>query len=145
MATRPAYFLFSLVLLLSAAAAQGGTVEVEGQGDPDLYVVKVHADWCGSCKALAPILDEVRQAVASEPVLFLKLDVTDDALTAQSRLLSAALDIEEIFKANNKTGLVLLVDPAGNTLLEVLTRKNSAAEMTAKIQGHLAAMEQAEE
>ncbi len=144
MAIRCTSFLFSLALLLSPAAARAGTVEVEGQGEPDLYVVKVHADWCGSCKALAPILDEVRGAVGEESVLFLKLDVTDAALTSQSRLLAAALDIEEIFKANNKTGLVLLVDPAGNTLLEVLTGENSAAEMTAKIQAHLAAMEKEE-
>ena len=143
MATRTNLLLFSLALLLSASTARAGTVEVEGQGGPDLYVVKVHADWCGSCKALAPILDEVRQAAADESVLFLTLDVTDAALTAQARLLSAALEIEEIFKANNKTGLVLLVDPAENTLLELLTRKNSAAEMTARIQAHLAALAEA--
>ena len=145
MTTRRTFFLFSFALLFSAAAARAAAVEVEGQGGPDLYLVKVHADWCGSCKALAPILDEVRKAVADESVLFLTLDVTDAALTAQSRLLSAALDIEEIFKANNKTGLVLLVDPEGNTLLETLTRKNPAAEMTTKIQAHLAALEEAEE
>ena len=140
MTTRSTIFLFSLALVLSASAARAAAVEVEGQGGPNLYVVKVHADWCGSCKALAPILDEVRQAVAAESVLFLTLDVTDAALTAQARLLAAALDIEEIFKANNKTGLVLLVDPEDDTLLEVLTRKNPAADMTARIKGHLTAM-----
>lgn len=134
--------LFSLALLLMASPALAGTVQVDGEGSPALYVVKVHADWCGSCKALAPVLEEVRESLADEPVLFLELDVTDEARTAQARLLTAALGIEDHLKANNKTGLVLLIDPGDNALLETLTRKNSADEMVGKIQGHIATTEE---
>lgn len=135
--------LFSLALLLMASPALAGTVQVDGEGSPALYVVKVHADWCGSCKALAPVLEEVRESLADEPVLFLELDVTDEARTAQARLLTAALGIEDHLKANNKTGLVLLIDPGdNNALLETLTRKNSADEMVGKIQGHIATTEE---
>ena len=130
--------LFSLALLLMASPAFAGTVEVDGEGSPALYVVKVHADWCGSCKALAPVLEEVRETLASEPVLFLELDVTDAARTAQARLLSVALGIEDHLKANNKTGLVLLINPEDKALIETLTRENSAGEMVGKIEGHLA-------
>lgn len=134
--------LFSLALLLMASPALAGTVQVDGEGRPALYVVKVHADWCGSCKALAPVLEEVRESLADEPVLFLELDVTDEARTAQARLLTAALGIEDHLKANNKTGLVLLINPGDNALLETLTRKNSADEMVGKIQGHIATTEE---
>ena len=134
--------LFSLALLLMASPALAGTVQVDGEGHPALYVVKVHADWCGSCKALAPVLEEVRESLADEPVLFLELDVTDEARTAQARLLTAALGIEDHLKANNKTGLVLLIDPGDNALLETLTRKNSADEMVGKIEGHIATTEE---
>ena len=130
--------LFSLALLLMASPALAGTVQVDGEGSPTLYVVKVHADWCGSCKALAPVLEEVRETLASEPVLFLELDVTDEARTAQARLLSVALGIEDHLKANNKTGLVLLINPEDKALLETLTRKNSADEMVDKIERHIA-------
>ena len=75
--------LFSLALLLMASPALAGTVQVDGEGSPALYVVKVHADWCGSCKALTPVLEEVREALADDPVLFLELDVTDEARTAK--------------------------------------------------------------
>lgn len=135
--------LATLTLLLSTAPAVAATVPVEGQGDPALYVVKVHADWCGSCQALVPLLEEVRKVVTDQPVLFLELDVTDAALTAQSRLMAAALGVEEHFKANNKTGLVLLIDSSDKTLLDTLTRKNSAEEMTAKIRAHLSTTGQA--
>lgn len=134
--------LFSLALLLMASPALAGTVQVDGEGSPALYVVKVHADWCGSCKALAPVLEEVRESLADEPVLFLELDVTDEARTAQARLLTAALGIEDHLKANNKTGLVLLINPGDNALLETLTRKNSADEMVGKIKGHIATTEE---
>lgn len=137
----PARSLFptAVALLLTATSAPAGTVPVEGRGEPALYVVKVHADWCGSCQALSPVLKDVRKAVADRPVLFLDLDVTDPALTAQARLLAAALDIEDHFKANNKTGLVLLINATDKALLETLTRKNSAEEMAGKIEAHFAA------
>ena len=134
--------LFSLALLLMASPALAGTVQVDGEGSPALYVVKVHADWCGSCKALSPVLEKVRESLADEPVLFLELDVTDEARTAQARLLTAALGIEDHLKANNKTGLVLLINPGDNALLETLTRKSSADEMVGKIKGHIATTEE---
>ncbi len=135
--------LTALAFLLAPAPTLAGTVSIEGDGDPTLYVVKVHADWCGSCTALAPILKEVQAGVSDKPVLFVELDVTDSTLTSQARLLAAALDIEALFKANNTTGLVLLIDAQDHTLLETATKQNSAAEIVGKIETHLAAAEQA--
>ena len=134
--------LTALALLLAPAPTLAGTVQVEGEGDPALYVVKVHADWCGSCTALVPILEEVQAGVADQPVLFVQLDVTDSTLTSQARLLAAALDVEDHFKANNQTGLVLLINAQDHTLLETVTKQNSAAEIVGKIKTHLAAPEQ---
>ncbi len=139
MRTRCTLAVAALTLLLTAGPGHAGTVAVDGQGDPALYVVKVHADWCGTCTALVPVLEEVRTSLADKPVLFLELDVTDAKRTAQSRLLAAALGIEEHFKANNRTGLILLIDPARKAVVETLTRKNPAEEMTGKIMGHIAA------
>ena len=131
--------LAALAFLLVPAPTLAGTVPVEGEGDPALYVVKVHADWCGSCTALVPILEEVQAGVADHPVLFVQLDVTDSTLTSQARLLAAALEVEDHFKANNKTGLVLLINAEDHTLLETVTKQNSAAEIVGKIKTHLAA------
>ena len=143
MLTQCALALAALAFLLAPTPALAGTVPVEGEGDPALYVIKVHADWCGSCTALVPILKEVRAAVADQAVLFVELDVTDSTLTSQARLLAAALDVEDHFKANNKTGLVLLINPQDHTLLETVTKQNSAAEIVGKIETHLAAAEPA--
>lgn len=137
--------LTALTFLLAPAPTLAGTVQVEGEGDPSLYVVKVHADWCGSCTALVPILEEVQAGVADQPVLFVQLDVTDSTLTSQARLLAAALDVEDHFKANNQTGLVLLINAQDHTLLETVTKQNTAAEIVGKIKTHLAAQAKQEE
>ena len=139
MLTKCVLTLTALAFLLAPAPTLAGTVPVEGEGDPALYVVKVHADWCGSCTALVPILEEVQAGVADQAVLFVELDVTDSTLTSQARLLAAALDVEEHFKANNQTGLVLLINAQDHTLLETVTKQNSAAEIVGKIETHLAA------
>lgn len=145
MQARRTLSLIALAFLFATAPAFAGTVEVEGEGTPALYVVKVHADWCGSCKALVPILDEVRETMSAEPVLFLTLDVTDEDRTGQARLLAAALGIEEHLKTNNKTGLVLVINPSDKALLETLTRENTADEMIGKIEGHIAVTEDDED
>lgn len=139
MLTQCVLTLTALAFLFTPAPSLAGPVPIEGEGDPALYVIKVHADWCGSCKALVPILKEVQAEVADQPVLFVELDVTDSTLTSQARLLAAALDVEDHFKANNKTGLVLLINAQDHTLLETVTKQNSAAEIVGKIETHLAA------
>lgn len=139
MLNRCAFALAALALLLAPAPNFAAAVPVEGEGGPDIYVAKVHADWCGSCQTLVPILEEVQAGVADEPVLFVQLDVTDSTRTAQARLLAAALGVEDHLKANNKTGLVLLIDAGDNSLLETVTKLNPAAEIVGKIETHLAA------
>ena len=137
MLTRCVSALAALAFLLAPAPTLAAAVAVEGEGGPDLYVAKVHADWCGSCKTLVPILEEVQAGVADEPVLFVQLDVTDSTRTAQARLLAAALGVEEHLKANNKTGLVLLIDAGDTSLLETVTKLNPAAEIVGRIGDHL--------
>lgn len=41
-------------------------------------VVDVHADWCPTCRAQAPILEELRQERQSANVLFVKVDFDTD-------------------------------------------------------------------
>lgn len=139
MLTRCVFTLAAATLCLSQSPTFAAAVPVEGEGGPELYVAKVHADWCGSCKTLVPILEEVQAGVADKPVLFVQLDVTDSTRTAQARLLAAALGVEDHLKANNKTGLVLLIDAGDNSLLETVTKLNPAAEIVGKIETHLTA------
>ncbi|MEL7189332.1 MAG: thioredoxin domain-containing protein [Pseudomonadota bacterium] len=41
-------------------------------------VVDVYADWCPTCRAQAPILDELRKEKQSKDVLFIKVNFDDE-------------------------------------------------------------------
>ena len=69
------YFLPLFILLLFSTTSVYGD-EVKGDG---LYAITFHADWCGSCKALEPLMSKARGKadLDNENVLFITLDLTD--------------------------------------------------------------------
>ncbi len=48
------------------------------QGKGKTIVVDVYADWCPTCRAQAPILDELRSEKASGNVQFVKVNFDDE-------------------------------------------------------------------
>lgn len=132
--------LFALTgLMLSIApATEAGTVPVEGQGDPEVYVIEIYADWCGNCKALAPSVANLKEQFSGKPVLFLSLDLTDEKRTEHTRMLAAALGIEQALKNHNRTGQLLVYKPSEKKVTAIITKKKSLAEMTAAIESALA-------
>ncbi|HEY8419601.1 MAG TPA: thioredoxin [Clostridia bacterium] len=57
--------------------------EQEVLNSPNTVVVDFWANWCGPCKALAPILDEIEKEMGDK-VVFAKLNVDDDLDTART-------------------------------------------------------------
>ncbi len=130
-----------LVLLIQQLFIYAGEVAINGNGEPQVYVVKVHADWCGSCKALEPKLSELKNNFSNTSALFITLDVTDEDKAKQSRLLASALGMESLLKKNNKTGLVFVVNASDKKNAEVLTKKNSIEEFSTIIKKNLSIVE----
>lgn len=48
-----------------------------------IVLVDMFADWCGPCRALSPILDEVQEEYEQKGVKFFKLDVDESNDIAQ--------------------------------------------------------------
>ncbi|GHB89719.1 TlpA family protein disulfide reductase [Cerasicoccus arenae] len=130
-----------LIALFGATFVYAGKVELGSAAEPQLYLVKIDASWCGACKALKEPLAELKTELADQPVLFVTLDFTDDNAIKQTTLHVDALKIRSAVDANTATGNVLLLNARNGELIAVLTRNESVAEMKEAVEAALLTQE----
>lgn len=100
---------FTLICLLVGFVAVPAGAGSEPADGP--LVVKIHADWCGTCVRLNPVWDQL-QAGYGESARFVVLDVTDKDATDASSVVAASLGITAFFDANKgRTGTIAILDP----------------------------------
>ena len=121
--------LLSFVLLAATALPAAATPE-----GPGLIAVKVHADWCGSCKQMGTAFEDLRNKFDGKPVLFVVLDRTNVTTTHQSALLASALSIGSVYEANPGTGLILLLDGKTREVTEKLGSTLTFKQMSASLE-----------
>jgi thiol-disulfide isomerase/thioredoxin len=99
-------FSVSVILLASAAFANDGPRSCESGP----YVVMIHAEWCGTCEAIAPTWEKLQEDVGDQATL-VTLDVTDRAATEASRATAGELGIADFFNDyRRQTGTVAVID-----------------------------------
>ena len=102
--------LAALVSLLLAGHALAGSMTARPA------VVKVHADWCGTCTRLNPVWDRIEAAYGDRAEVVL-LDVTDKDRVEASRARAESLGLGEFFDAyKSKTGVIAVIDAKGETI-----------------------------
>lgn len=97
---------------------------------PNLLVVKFHADWCGSCRALGPAITDLTNKLDGQAVLFTELDFTNNSKKHQSMLLASALGLDEVVAANQGTGFILVIDSKTKEISAKLDKTQSVKEMS---------------
>ncbi len=101
-------------------------------------VVKIHADWCGTCQHLNATFEALEKELGGEARLVV-LDVTDRESTARSRAEAETLGNVAFFdRYKGQTGTVGVLDASG-TPVEVLTgemRTEPYVSAVAKAKGH---------
>ena len=122
--------LTTALLMLTTFAFSAGA---EAPAKPDLLAVKFHADWCGSCKKMGPVFEDLRNKHDGQSILFVTLDLTNSTTRAQAEYLAAALGFGDVFAQNNKTGFILLLDGDSRKQLAKLTADQDIKAMGAQI------------
>jgi thiol-disulfide isomerase/thioredoxin len=74
------------------------------------YVVKIHADWCGSCRALESVWQRIETDLADQATA-VTLDVSDRVAYTQSQAEAERLGISEFFQEyRSRTGTIAVLD-----------------------------------
>jgi thiol-disulfide isomerase/thioredoxin len=130
--------LVFLACMFTATAANAGNLHSqENDNDVKLISVSLYAEWCGSCKHLDAMLDDIKREFEEGNILFIYLDKTTDFDVNQSRKKAKMLGFEDVSnKYEGRTGLVLLIDPDSGELLKEITASMSAEDIKAALAEH---------
>jgi thiol-disulfide isomerase/thioredoxin len=101
--------LVGLALFVLAGSAAMSEDAPEGcSGKP--YVVKIHADWCGNCKALKSVWQRIETDLRDQATI-VTLDVSDRVAYLESQATAERLDISEFFQEyRSRTGTIAVLD-----------------------------------
>ena len=104
---RTLFVIFSALMLLVFYAASAADGLVDCKSGP--IVVKIHADWCGSCKASKATWDRVEKELANRATV-VEFDVSDRVSYQQSLLDAERMGVEAFFQEyRSQTGTVAIL------------------------------------
>ncbi len=112
--------LFTIAIAASGGAespsASGGAESSSAANSAQPYVVKVHADWCGTCSALEPTWKKIEAEYQGKARLVV-FDVTNKKAVEKSRTEAKLLGLTEVFdRYKGKTGTIVVLDAQGNPI-----------------------------
>ena len=124
--------LLPLILLLAGLSHNAQAQSAE----PEVYVVKYYADWCGSCRVMDPVMEEAKEManLDDSDALFVTLDLTDATTSKQAELLASSLGLGDYYAENaGKTGYMILVDTDTGEIEGTITADMTAEQMVAEV------------
>ena len=129
MMKKPPLLATALLLLVALVLPAGA----EAPAKPDLLAVKFHADWCGSCKKMGPVFEDLRNKYDGKSVLFVTLDLTNGTTRSQAQYMAAALGFGDVYAQNTGTGFILLLDGDSRQQVAKLTADQDIKAMGAQL------------
>jgi thiol-disulfide isomerase/thioredoxin len=119
-------------LALVVAAAAGADHHEEKAATVPL-VVKIHADWCGTCVKLNPTMAQLQEELGASARIVV-LDVTDKDALAKSSTEADSLGIAGFFDAyKSKTGTVAVLRPGVSEPVAVYKGETAIAPYVAAV------------
>ena len=129
--TKIQYFLLSLVFIVlfsgcSSLSNQSVSKEdiqkiVEKTNNSKLIILDVYHDRCETCKVIEPVFGKLQSDYAKNPdIVFLKYDLSNPFTFFRSRKIAKAVGVEEIYKAQRYSGIVLFIDSKTKQVFDTL-------------------------
>lgn len=123
-----------LVGMMGFAVAAESAQESKSPETPQIIAVKFHADWCGFCKAMGSVFEELQAKFDTQPVLYVTLDQTREFNRRQSTFLAHALGLDCLWSEHGgKTGFILLIDGKTREAVAKLTHEQNLKQMGAAL------------
>jgi thiol-disulfide isomerase/thioredoxin len=106
-----------LALSIALTIVNIGTLLAETSEKP--IVVKVHADWCGSCTRLKPTWERIEERLGDQARLVV-FDVTSKESLQEAKVKADQLGILEVFKEyKSRTGTIAVLDGETHRVVQV--------------------------
>jgi thiol-disulfide isomerase/thioredoxin len=118
---RRAALVLCAAVALAAGAKAGSDEAVSADADASRpFLVKIHADWCGTCTRMNPTFEVLEKKVGSESRIVV-LDVTDKATTAAARAEAERLGVTGFFdEYKSRTGTVGVLRGDSREVVQVI-------------------------
>ncbi|HXV78074.1 MAG TPA: thioredoxin family protein [Candidatus Polarisedimenticolaceae bacterium] len=120
--------LAAMLVLAATGVGLKGSAWLPARGDaeatpalPRLVAVQIRADWCARTPEVGPVFARLVSQYGGEPILFVTVDISDDARREQAALLTANLGIPEALEAPFESGMIKLLDRDRRRLLAAVT------------------------
>jgi thiol-disulfide isomerase/thioredoxin len=118
--SRTACVASALALAVILQTTEGIANEAPESDEAKPYVVKIHADWCGTCKMLEPTWTRIRSELGDEAHV-VNLDVSDRAALQRSQAEAERLGISEFFREyRGSTGTIAVLDGKNHRPIAIL-------------------------
>ena len=94
-----------------------------------LFVVRLHAEWCENSKGLNTLYNNLKNRFDGEEVLFITLDFTNNTTKHQSQLLAMAIGVYDSVGGYDETGQLLLMTARGKNVIKTFTKEQNFQEV----------------
>lgn len=86
-----------------------------------LIILDVYQDSCGTCRLIEPTVEKLKSDYAQNPdVVFLKYDLSNPFTIFKSREIAKVLGLEQIYKSQRYSGIVLFIDSKTKQVIDSL-------------------------
>ncbi len=115
--------LFNGCSVLNKSVSQKENIQtiVNKAANSKLILLDVYHDRCETCKLIEPVFEQLEKDYSQSPdVVFLKYDLSNPVTYLRSRRIAKAIGVEEIYKAQRYSGIVLFIDSMTKMVLDSL-------------------------